>query len=690
MNIEYAKSKVYLHPTKSNKDNVPGYLILSRPLGPATDKDVLMRFVPESSISTKDKTIYQEIDLEIDDKPGRRKRTVSAPEPDSYGFVVAIALIYLIQVRKPSPGWWYGSLIVHLKTGKQMPVLFFHDDELPLTVAKQQLMNRNFDTFSKDGLVHWGGADFLDRLGKLIKTERLTVEPSVVLVDPLSADLTNFAPLSEPKPAQPKKPAFPDVNKMLANAKWKVLETVALFGQKTRNQMADLVEDHVPSAVLQLVMRQPEVQRILTEFDSARVYLARWAAQVKEEAELLQRKYMLDDAVYTRINRELGAEVLTPEEVGQVSRRKPVSAVEWRGFFDHSGSLLVTVSEVKQRVFHGGIEPEARPEAWLFLLGVYPWESTDSERKTLRESLVTGYADFKRRWIEDEQKRGTDFWKDQKTRIEKDVHRNDRHLAIFQKSAEEEAASDDDDQWDLAIISNRHLFALREILLTFNEYNDRLGYVQGMTDLLLPIYVILQDETLSFWAFAKFMDRMERNFVRDQSGMKRQMETLNALVQFMLPDLYKHLEKCELTDLFFFFRALLVWYKREFPWDDVLVLWEALFTDLYSSQFHLFVALAILSDNERIIKQNLRHFDEVLKYMNDLSGHMKLDHVLMRAELLFLRFKRMIDLIDKENLLRLLRGELYEAHVNPDLRKLLSKELVMQKETVRPEGAGGG
>ena len=92
---------------------------------------------------------------------------------------------------------------------------------------------------------------------------------------------------------------------------------------------------------------------------------------------------------------------------------------------------------------------------------------------------------------------------------------------------------------------------MRNILLTYNEYNVNLGYVQGMSDLLSPLYVVVRDEPLVF-AFANFMERMERNFVRDQSGMKKQMSTLNKLLQFMLPNLYKHLEKCQSNDLFFF------------------------------------------------------------------------------------------------------------------------------------------
>lgn len=715
----YAKSKAYLHPTTLKKDNIPGFLTLSRGPGPATNKDILLSFTPENVLSKKELKSYEQADI-ADDltedlkallmsgnrlKPTTKLVIVAKPSLSSgsgYCFSVQLSYVYLVQFRTPSLGWWYGSVVVHTKAGEKLPVVFFHDDESPLTLQRQKVKNQRFDPFGADGLMYWGGQDFLQVLQKFINVEKLTVEPSVHLVDPSSADLRNFAPVKQEPKQEPFK--LPDVNKLLATAKWKVLETVATFGLRTRNQVLDIVDEHVPQVVVRLVMNKPEVQKISNDFDSARVYLAKWAAQVKEEAEQSQRKFMLEDAVYARINKELGvdSEILTPEEVSNASRRKPVSKIEWDGFFDHAGCLTVTVDEVKSRIFHGGLESDVRKEAWLFLLGVYPWDLSSKDRDVLFESLRSGYCDYKRRWVDDDARRSTEYWKDQKVRIEKDIHRNDRNLEIFQKKKavlapeievnERESLPEtpDDDEWDLANITNPHLFRMREILLTFNEYNVNLGYVQGMTDLLLPIYVVLQDEVLAFWAFTGFMDRMERNFVRDQSGMKQQMLVLNELVQFMLPDLFKHLEKCESTDLFFFFRMLLVWYKREFEWDQVLVLWEVLWTDYHSSQYHLFFALAVLSDNERIIKQNLLRFDEVLKYMNDLLGNMKLQDLLVRAELLFLRFRRMVGLIDRDNLLKRLQGELYEAQINPDLRALLSKKLVIQKELERPEGAGGG
>lgn len=194
---------------------------------------------------------------------------------------------------------------------------------------------------------------------------------------------------------------------------------------------------------------------------------------------------------------------------------------------------------------------------------------------------------------------------------EKDVHRTDRNVPIF---AGEDIPHPDPDSPFAEVGTNVHMEQLKDMLLTYNEYNRDLGYVQGMSDLLAPIYAVLQDDAMAFWAFKCFMDRMERNFLRDQSGMRAQLRALDHLVQFMDPKLYTHLESADSTNFFFFFRMLLVWYKREFGWADVLHLWEVLWTDYLSSSFHLFVALAILEKHRDVIMAHLKHFDEVLKY----------------------------------------------------------------------------
>lgn len=709
----YVKSKVYLHPTSSKKDNVVGFLSISK--GPnATNNDLLVSFTTESQLSGTELKTYQKVDMEdIDDKSiDRVPQFVSKPSSSvltGYSFSVPISYIYSIQVRNPSTGMWYGSIVINTLDGEKLPIIFFHDDESPSTKSRQRKRNQNFETFDEDGNVMWGGSEFMDVLKGYCNLVKSTIEPSVFLVNPASDDLRNFAPFRE-KPKEPKSKKqtelkVPDFNKIIANAKWKVLETVATFTAKTKNQVVDIVDEHAPLPVKQLI-NKPEVQRIGNEFEGARVYLAKWAAQVKEEAEESQKKFQINEETYTVINKELGNEILTDAEVSKASRRQEISKTEWNSFFDFSGRLRLTVGEIKDRIFHGGCSDMIRGGAWLFLLGVYPWDSSTEERQIIKASLESKYFELKKLWVEDDTKRSTEFWKDQKFRIEKDINRTDRNLDLFKnkksrkvsisaigsnvppvikESSPETPDDDEDDQFDVSNIRNPHLYKMREILLTFNEYNSNLGYVQGMTDLLSPLYVVLQDESLSFWAFTHFMERMERNFVRDQSGMKKQMLTLNQLVQFMLPDLFKHLDKCESTDLFFFFRMLLVWFKREFEFNEVLRLWEILFTDFYSSQYHLFFALSVLSDNERIIIQNLRRFDEVLKYMNDLSMHMNLNNLLVRSEILFLKFRRMIDIINREN-----SSKSDKTEISPDLTLLLSKNLVIQKEVERPEGADGG
>lgn len=58
--------------------------------------------------------------------------------------------------------------------------------------------------------------------------------------------------------------------------------------------------------------------------------------------------------------------------------------------------------------------------------------------------------------------------------------------------------------------STEHVDKLAEILLTYGHFDDNeLGYVQGMSDLMAPLYVVMNGEEVStFWCFVEFMERM--------------------------------------------------------------------------------------------------------------------------------------------------------------------------------------
>lgn len=55
-----------------------------------------------------------------------------------------------------------------------------------------------------------------------------------------------------------------------------------------------------------------------------------------------------------------------------------------------------------------------------------------------------------------------------------------------------------------------------------------------MSDLLSPIFYVMEDESESFWCFVELMERLGPNFNRDQSGMHSQLFALLKVNKRML------------------------------------------------------------------------------------------------------------------------------------------------------------
>ncbi|KAG8625593.1 hypothetical protein KVT40_005994 [Elsinoe batatas] len=696
----YSKSKVYVHPSASAKDNIPGFIALiqqkSSPKPSASSpstasssaksdidpKNLLLAWVPESSLGDA-YDAYVKVDQAEGDSPPKQTylvpplptNTPTSSSLGSYAFALPLSSIYSLLVRPPSVGWWFGSLVINTRAGESLPALFFHDSECQSTInQRKKLARENFDPFGEGGNVFWGGDEVLRWLKRYIDVHR-SAEANVFLIEPNEEDKRAFA--SSPRASseranadrvkkalegdknksEPWDSGMDPVTKVLKEARWNILEKLSQVTTFTRRTAQAAAENKNLPPQLRRLMQNPDVQTVQDEFDSARLYLARWAMGIAEqsEKERNQRIWTASDVLKSE-DSEVGEFEILELDMNNLSmgdKRKAVTKKEWDGFFNSTnGRLQVTVDEVKERIFHGGLDPEdgVRKEAWLFLLGVYEWDSSSQERQAKINSLRDEYIRLKGAWWERMMDgEGTleerEWWKDQKLRIEKDVHRTDRHMPLFEG---EDIPHPDPTSPFAEIGTNVHMEQMKDMLLTYNEYNRQLGYVQGMSDLLAPMYAVMQDDAVAFWGFAGFMDRMERNFLRDQSGMRLQLTTLDQLVQLIDPKLYLHLQSVDSTNFFFFFRMLLVWYKREFEWDNVLRLWEGLWTDYLSANFHLFIALAILEKHRDVIMEHLKGFDEVLKYVNELSNTIDLESTLVRAEALFRRFQRVVEAVDKK------------------------------------------
>uniref|UniRef100_A0A8C5MLI0 TBC1 domain family member 15 n=1 Tax=Leptobrachium leishanense TaxID=445787 RepID=A0A8C5MLI0_9ANUR len=318
---------------------------------------------------------------------------------------------------------------------------------------------------------------------------------------------------------------------------------------------------------------------------------------------------------------EPGFEVITCQvDLGErpvIERQAPVSEFEWESYFDPEG-CVIDEDGLKKRIFSGGLCPGVRKEAWKFLLGYYPWSSSVEERKSLVRKKTDEYFRMKLQWksvTEDQEKRNS-LLRGYRSLIERDVSRTDRNNKFYEGN------------------DNPGLVLLNDVLMTYCMFNFDLGYVQGMSDLLSPILFVTQNEVDSFWCFTGFMELVHHNFEESQESMKKQLGQLNLLLRVLDPALCDFLDSKDSGNLSCCFRWLLIWFKREFSFSEILLLWEVLWTGLPCSSFHLLIGCGIL-DLERDALMNSDYgFNEILKHINELTMKMNVEDILCRAEAL--------------------------------------------------------
>ena len=327
-----------------------------------------------------------------------------------------------------------------------MPALFFHDSECESTILQKKKRTReSFDPFGENGGLFWGGDEVLRWLKRYVTIERSEADPSAYLVDPSEDDKLNFGQKLTTdgtkkdgkkadgghKSQKSQDASMDPLTKALKETRWKILEQLSKVTTFTRRTAQDIADNPKLPPQVRRLMKNPEIQTLQDEFDSARLYLARWAMGIAEqsEKEKNQRIWTANDVLEMEESAVGDFEILDME-AGKMSledRRKPVTLKEWNGFFDpETGRLAVTTDEVKERVFHGGLDTEdgVRKEAWLFLLEVYPWESTADERKALLNSKRDEYIRLKGAWWErmvdgSSTPEEHEWWKEQKGRIGK-------------------------------------------------------------------------------------------------------------------------------------------------------------------------------------------------------------------------------------------------------------------------------
>lgn len=414
--------------------------------------------MPESGLGDAYDT-YVKVDLSDSSSPPKQTYLVPAPPATThisgishgaYAFSVPVSEVYSLLVRPPNLGWWFGSVVINTRAGDSFPALFFHDNECQSTILqRKRLARESFDPFKDGGGMFWGGDEVLRWLKRFVRVERAGAEPNIYLVEPSDADKRGFSSVDGVDKntrkgsvsgatiggaggagsSTQRDGGMDPVTKFFKETRWNVLEKlsqVTTFTRRTAESVAS--NKNLPPQVRRL-LHNPEVQTIQDEFDSARIYLARWAMQIADqsERERTQRIWTARDVLESEDTGVGEFEILDMDvdSMSLAERRKPVDLKEWNGFFSEAdGRLQITPEEVKERIFHGGLNPDdgVRKEAWLFILGVYPWTSSRDDRHALMNSKRDEYIRLKGAWWErmvdgSASLEDTEWWREQKNRI---------------------------------------------------------------------------------------------------------------------------------------------------------------------------------------------------------------------------------------------------------------------------------
>jgi TBC1 domain family member 15 len=352
-----------------------------------------------------------------------------------------------------------------------------------------------------------------------------------------------------------------------------------------------------------------------------------------------------------------------PRMVLKQPRGVPLSLETWDAAFSEDGSgSLADPALMRLAIFAGGIHKDLRPRAWPFVLGLFPWNSTEEQRHAIIESNTDRYALLRSTMLDMKAEarateaeslvaamenlgrthaahgtgrasglpavperrqrisKGTVTLLEIEEQIAKDIVRTDRLVDVYKED------------------NSRLLGMMGDILNTYGLYNRAIGYCQGMSDFVSPLLFVFgeQEEVLTFWCFVALMERVELNFRVDQSGINAQLGAVRKLLERADPDLYDYFAETD-PDFYCVFRWILVWFKREFPFEQIARLWEVMWSrQLAGDKLQIHMAVGMLrAHRKNLLSLDRGQFDKLLRYVNDMSMHMDVDFALKQGELCY-------------------------------------------------------
>jgi len=185
-------------------------------------------------------------------------------------------------------------------------------------------------------------------------------------------------------------------------------------------------------------------------------------------------------------------------------------------------------------------------------------------------------------------------------------------LAVSKKRAVEDYAPLSEGQ-------EAHWEVVERMLFLYAKLNPGQGYVQGMNEIIGPIYYVLASDSRTEWrkyaeadcffCFTNLMSDIRDFFIKtlddSATGIHSMMSKLGQRLQTVDPAVATCLQDQGIKMQFFAFRWLTLMLSQEFALPDVLRLWDALLTDDTRSKLLVDVCVSMLF----LVRDNLLNSD---------------------------------------------------------------------------------
>ena len=321
------------------------------------------------------------------------------------------------------------------------------------------------------------------------------------------------------------------------------------------------------------------------------------------------------------------------------AKSKPAESQYRIGMFHKILSADTVDLRALRELAWNGVPWQFRTEVWQLLLGYMP---TNKERR--RQALARKrkeYTDSVATYFDIAESDRSDEEAQLLRQIIVDLHRTCPMMPLFHQPGVQKL--------------------MERILYIWSIRHPASGYVQGMNDLLTPLFlvclspyaqhdlmscdvaqisesVMLDTEADTYWCLTKLLDGIQDHYTPSQPGIQRMVLRLEDLMRRIDKDMDDHFQKEGVGYMQFSFRWMNCILLREMPMHAIIRLWDTYFSEEGSGfeRFHTYVCCAILQTyRETLMNAN---FQDMLLFLQDMPtsewGEQEVEVVLSQAFIL--------------------------------------------------------